>query len=343
MPQRNSVVGASAGGLDVLKTLVKQLPSNLPASIFVVWHMMADSPGLLPEILASFSHLPVTQARDGEVIEAGHIYVAASDHHLILDGERVRVTHGPKENRFRPSVDVLFRSAALNHGTRVIGVVLSGLLDDGAWGVYAIKEQGGVAVVQDPVGAPYFEMPTHAMRTVKVDHVLPINEISALLTRLMTQPEEIELSESQPLSPMDEGDAVSDKMKTEVRIALEDSALYKGINEWGEPSTFTCPECHGVLLEIQEGNRTRFRCHTGHAYSWEALMGDLEKSIEETLWTGLRAIQESEMLYSHLAKHLTEAEQSEAAQWFEKKAEGAKGMSWCGKRFWKVESSPDDN
>jgi two-component system, chemotaxis family, protein-glutamate methylesterase/glutaminase len=167
------VIGASAGGLRAFEAIVSKLPPDLPAAVFVVWHISPDYPSMLPQILTRFTSLPVSHAIDGEPIQTSHIYVAPPDHHLLVEPETVRLSRGPKENRFRPAIDVLFRSAALSYGARVVGVVLSGSLDDGAAGLYTIKERGGIAVVQDPSDALHSSMPRAAMRAVTVDCCMP--------------------------------------------------------------------------------------------------------------------------------------------------------------------------
>ncbi|MBD1846684.1 chemotaxis protein CheB [Cyanobacteria bacterium FACHB-63] len=307
------VVGASSGGLGAFETLVSQLPPNLPAAIFIVWHISPDHPSLLPEILARFTSLPVTHAVDGEPIRRGRIYVAPPDHHLLVEPEIVRLSRGPKENRFRPAIDVLFRSAARYYGSQVIGVVLSGSLDDGAAGLYAIKERGGIAVIQDPLDALFPSMPRAALKVVNVDYCVPTNEMGTLLTRLANQ-----------TIPEQEENAVSENMEIEVGIAQEDNGLELGIMKLGDLSPFTCPECHGVLLQLKEGNLLRFRCHTGHAYSLNTLLAEVTQSIEETLWGGLRTIEESELLMTHTAKHLREMNEHEAADLLSQKAKDAK-------------------
>lgn len=307
------VIGASAGGLGAYETLVSQLPNDLPAAVFVVWHIPADHPSLLPEILARVSLLPVAHAIDQQPIKSGHIYVAPPDHHLLVEPGVVRLSRGPKENRFRPALDVLFRSAAWSYGARVIGVVLTGSLDDGAAGIYAIKERGGIAVVQDPLDALHPSMPRAAMRAVAVDYCVPIAEMGALLVQLVNN--EI---------PKQEGKSVSEEMNIEVGIAREDSGLDMGIMKLGELSPYTCPECHGVLLQLKEGSLIRFRCHTGHAYSLNTLLAEVTQSIEETLWDGIRTIEASEMLMTHTAKHLREMNEHEAANLLLQKAEDAR-------------------
>lgn len=307
------VIGASAGGLSGFEALVSQLPADLPAAIFITWHISPDYPSLLPQILTRLSALPVAHAVNGEPIRSGHIYVAPPDHHLLVESGFVRLSRGPRENRFRPAVDVLFRSAACAYGKRVIGVVLSGSLDDGASGLYAIKERGGIAVVQDPLDALHPSMPMAAMRAVEVDYCVPIIEMAALLAHLVDK--EI---------PEQEEKSVSEEMDIEVSVARENNGLERGIMKLGELSPYTCPECHGVLLQLKEGNLIRFRCYTGHAYSLNTLLAEVTQSIEETLWDGIRTIEASQMLMTHTAKHLREMNEHEAADLLLQKAEDAK-------------------
>jgi two-component system chemotaxis response regulator CheB len=307
------VIGASAGGLKAFETLLAQLPYNIPAAIFIVWHISPDYPSILPQILDQITSLPVAHAVDRQPIKLGRIYIAPPNHHLLLEPGHVRLSRGPKENRFRPAIDVLFRSAARYYGGRVIGVVLSGSLDDGAAGLYAIKQQGGIAVVQDPLDALYSSMPEAAMKAVAVDHCVPIIEMGALLEHLVNK-----------AIPVEEISPVSEQLDIEVGVAREDNALELGIIKLGDLSPFTCPECHGVLLQLKEGNLLRFRCHTGHAYSLNTLLAEVTQSIEEILWEGIRSIQASEMLMVHTAKHLREMNEHEAADLLLQKAEDAK-------------------
>ena len=182
------VVGASAGGVEALQTLVRGLPADVPAAMFVVLHMSADAPSMLPQILNRAGPLPVAAAVDNEPIAPGRVYVAVPDHHLLIERGRVCLVRGPKENRSRPAVDPLFRSAARAYGSRVIGVVLTGALDDGTSGLQAVKGRGGLAVVQDPAEALYTGMPRSAMEHVAVDYCMPLAEIPALLARLAVEP-----------------------------------------------------------------------------------------------------------------------------------------------------------
>lgn len=288
------VIGASMGGIDALKVLVGALPSDFDASVFITIHVAPQSLGILPEILERAGPLPASNASDWERFEPGHIYVAPPDYHLLLErGGYARTTKGPKENRFRPAVDTLFRSAAAAFGPRVIGVILTGWLDDGTAGLHAVKECGGTAVVQDPRDARAASMPRSAIAHVNVDYTVPLVDIAPLLVRLTRE----------PVPVLEGGDPVPDKIKTEIRIALEDDAVESGILKWGEPSLFACPECHGTLLQMQESGNLRFRCHTGHAYSIESLLAAMGEKTEEALWNALRAVEENVYLMRRIVEH----------------------------------------
>jgi two-component system chemotaxis response regulator CheB len=233
----------------------------------------------------------VVHAVDGEAIEPGRLYVAPPDRHLLLEHQRIRLTRGPKENRFRPAIDPLFRSAALAYGSRAVGVVLTGSLDDGTAGLWAIKDRGGVAIVQNPDEALYPSMPRSAMTNVAVDYCLPIDEIAPTLVRLSAQ-------------PAAGGAAVSDQLEIEARIALEHNALEAGVLQLGKLSPFTCPECHGILLQIQDGQIIRFRCHTGHAYSVDTLLEDVAETVEEGLWNTVRSLDEHLLLLRRIEEQV---------------------------------------
>ena len=287
------VVGASIGGLEALRSVVAGLPRDLPAAVFVVWHIAPDSPALLPDILGRAGPLPAMHPHDGEAIRPGRIYVAPPDHHLLLEDGRVRLSRGPKENRFRPAVDPLFRSAAGAYGARVIGVILSGALDDGTAGMEAIKARGGLAVIQDPREALDPAMPRSVLTHVAVDHVLPAASLGPLLADLAVL-----------AVPEGGKEPMPEHIDIETRIALEDNALAAGVMKLGQLSSYTCPECHGTLLDLTTDGIMRFRCPTGHSYTVNGLLAEVSGSIEETLWNAVRAIEERVMLLRHVADHV---------------------------------------
>lgn len=307
------VIGASSGGFAVLRQLAAELPAGLAAAVFIVWHLPPDGHGVLPQALNRASTLPAAHAADGEPIAPGRIYVAPPDRHLLVERGRVRVTRGPKENGFRPAVDPLFRSAAFAYGPLVVGVVLSGALDDGAAGLRAIKRRGGTAVVQDPLDAEVPAMPHNAMRAAAVDYVVSATDLAALLVRLSHEPA--------PAAP--EGAMDDEKTSIEIRIAADDNALEAGVLKLGVPSSYACPECHGVLLELADGDMRRFRCHTGHAFSADSLLAAITANAEDQLWSAIRSLEESMLLLNHMGDHFAEANQPALAAVYYRHASAA--------------------
>lgn len=288
------VVGASAGGVEALSGLVADLPANLPASVCIVLHVSPDVPSYLPDILSRAGRLPASHPEDGEALAAGRIYVAPPDQHLLVESGRVRVVRGPTENRHRPAIDPLFRSAARAYGPRVVGVILTGVLDDGTAGLVAVKVAGGVAVVQDPADALHPGMARSALRYVEADHVLPLAQMGPLLERLARA----------PAGPVVVGS--SGEMGKETKIAEFDMATIEDDDKPGKPSAFSCPDCSGVLWEIEEEDFLRFRCRVGHAYSSESMSAAQEEAVERALWAGLRALEERAALSRRLVAHARE-------------------------------------
>ncbi len=299
------VVGASAGGMEALQKLVSRLPARLPASVFVVWHLSPGLKSILPSVLNKSGPLPAAHPQDGDRIEPGRIYVAPNDHHMLLEKGYIRVTKGPKENRFRPAVDPLFRSAAYVYGPRTIGVVLTGALDDGTAGLWTIKLRGGTAIVQEPEDALIRSMPLSALEHTRADYQRPAAEIGELLGRLV-------LEEAGP-EPALSGDE-SEKMRREIRIAEGADGLEENLMRFGELSPFTCPECRGVLTLLREGSVVRFRCHTGHAVSANTLLYQTSEIVEEKLWDGVRALDETVMLLNTLGEQLARTGDTRAAE-----------------------------
>ena len=226
----------------------------------------------------------------------------------------MRVTRGPRENRFRPAIDPLFRSAAQTYGPRVVGVILTGYLDDGTAGLWTVKQLGGTAVVQDPADALVPFMPLNAVTHVKVDYCLPLEEIAPLLVRLTTEAAEEEGAFQVPK-----------EVEIEVNIAKEQKALDAGVLQLGEPSNYACPECHGVLLQVKDGGTLfRFRCHTGHAYSIESLLTEITEEMNDALWNSIRAFEEGELFMRHMAQHLDHGENSQSTESILKRADETK-------------------
>lgn len=313
MPGRDIIViGASAGGIETLRELVRDLPPELPAALFVVMHLAAGGTSVLPELLARAGRLPAVHAAHGQGIEHGRIYVAPPDHHLLIRAGHVRLGRGPRENRCRPAVDPLFRTAAAHYSARVIGVVLSGNLDDGTAGLAAIKSRGGLAVVQDPKEAIYPGMPSSAAANVEVDHVVPVARMGALLSDLARQTAPEPPPPARPALEI-ESDVAELNMDTDTT------------SEIGAPSGFGCPECGGSLFELKEGHFQRFRCRVGHAYSPDSLVLEQAEGIEAALYSALRALEESVALTRRLAERARQRQDRFAVQRFERRASEAEG------------------
>jgi two-component system, chemotaxis family, protein-glutamate methylesterase/glutaminase len=313
------VIGASAGGVQALSNLVEDLPADLSAAVFVVLHIPSNAPSLLPAILAREASLPVAHAIDGEQIEHGRIYVAPPDHHLLIEGRRVRIVHGPRENLHRPSIDALFRSAARWAGPRVIGVVLTGARDDGRVGMRAIKQRGGMAIVQDPSEAPFPSMPLSVLQDVTVDYTLNLREIAPLLHHLSRE------------NADDEGRyPVSDEIEIETRIAeqrMNGDELVASVERLGKISRLTCPDCHGALWEIHDNDLLRFRCHVGHAFSAESLNEGQSHTLDMALWSAVRTLEEQMMLAQRIVERARKANNTHAARRFEQRAKEAEEHS----------------
>jgi two-component system chemotaxis response regulator CheB len=305
------VIGSSAGGLPALMQIVAALPHNFPASILVVQHIPPYSVSNLHQILNRLGPLPATVARDGELIEPSKIYVATPDHHMLVEQGKIVVKRGPKENRFRPSVDALFRSAAYTYGSRVIGIVLSGVLDDGTSGLWSIKRLGGLTLIQQPEDALFPQMPLNAQDQVELDYSVPAAEMAALLAQLTTLP-------AQPTPKLSKKELKL--LEMEIVIAGRDNAFEMGIIEMGEFTPFTCPECHGALTQLKEGRTIRFRCHTGHAYTISALLSEVTTNVEAILWQAMQGLEETTMLLTRLGQHFKQEKQADMAEIFFQKS-----------------------
>jgi two-component system chemotaxis response regulator CheB len=278
------VVGASAGGVEALSYLVSRLPADLPAALFVVLHFPESSVSVLPTILSRSGALPARHAEDGEVPEHGRIYVAPPGRHMLIHNGAIRLVVGPKENGNRPAIDPLFRTAARSNRNRVVGVLLSGLLDDGTLGQWAVKRHGGRTLCQDPAEAAFGDMPRNAIEYGAIHTVLPIEQLAEEIVRLAGQTVENQSGEEMP-DP------------TEMTL----NELHN-LDVQGEPSIFVCPECKGTLFQLQEEGVTHYRCHVGHSYLSESLSAEQETELEAALWTALRALKEHNELLKRMAR-----------------------------------------
>jgi two-component system, chemotaxis family, protein-glutamate methylesterase/glutaminase len=294
------VVGASMGGVDALGRLLRGLPADLGASLFVVLHTADRVPDLLARVLGNGSSFPVVTAVEGERFVPGKVYVAPPDRHLIVGQDHVHVRRGPRENATRPAIDPLFRSAAASCTTRVIGVLLTGLLNDGSAGLQAIKRCGGLAIVQDPADAAYDQMPRSAIECVAVDHILPLDAMPAKLAALTR--------ERRP-PPCE----VPHDIRAEALIAAQETGDMQHEDRTGPLSPITCPDCHGTMQEIVEGGLVRYRCHTGHAYTLETLGAVQAQAWERALYGAYRAQHERSMLVRRMADQARREGASSAA------------------------------
>ena len=304
------VVGASAGGVEALTTLASGLPADLEAAVCIVLHLPALAESRLARILSRAGPLPASQAQGGEPLAPGRIYVAPPDRHLTVRDEHVLVTRGPHENGVRPSIDVLFRSAALAYGPRSLAVVLSGTRDDGVAGATAIGARGGCVYVQDPDDSLFGALPMHTVVRDHPDRVLPLAELPGAITSAVAR-----LSTEVPMSENGNKD-----MTLETEYATLDAAALGRDAPPGKPSVFGCPDCGGVLWELDDEELLRFRCRVGHAYTADGALGAQGESIENALWVALRALQERAQLSERLAERVGSAGAKQSQARFEELA-----------------------
>lgn len=285
------VIGTSAGGLDALKILISQLPSDFPVPVLVVRHISPDATGnILQEELNKLGTLTCQQAKSRKELKPGHLYLAPADHHLLIgENMKMQVTKGAHENRSRPAIDPLFRSAAVAFGPGVIAILLTGYLDDGTSGMKAVKKCGGICIVQDPEDAEYPDMPRNALNNVAVDHCIPLAEMGSLLQQLALQ-------------KVAKRKEIPEEVLIEAKIAERVLSDLASVNQLGEQVPFNCPGCGGVLWQVGKDSDMRFRCHTGHAYTAAYLLAEQTNKIEETMWTALRMFEERKNLLTEMAR-----------------------------------------
>lgn len=299
------VIGGSSGATAPLKQILGSFPLDLPAAVFIVLHIPAHGIGILSTVASAAGKLPVLQAESGMIIENGHVYLAAPDHHLIVSKDHIMLGRGPRENMVRPAIDPLFRSAALNYGPRVIGVVLSGFLSDGAAGLNAIKRCGGVALVQDPKDAIVDEMPLRALEGTTVDLCVSGAHMGDVLVDLARE------GATLPTPP---------EVRLEVEIAAGERIGAESLTAIATPAALTCPACGGVLSEVKTGSPLRFRCQVGHAYTADALAKEQEGRVDEAMRVALRIIEERAELVTRMAADGRESGRLAVAKIYEARA-----------------------
>jgi two-component system, chemotaxis family, protein-glutamate methylesterase/glutaminase len=300
------VIGGSAGSNSPLKEILSGLPVDFPASIFIATHVPSSSDYLVPA-LEKCCALPVVSATDGIPIERGCVYVAVPDHHLLVIDGTVRLGNGPRENMARPAIDPLFRSAALSYGPRTVGLILSGMLNDGASGLWAVKACGGTAVVQQPLDAKSDQMPLAALEAVTPDEVAPANQLAEVLIELVSR---------------DAGQAGTcpDAVALEVEIAGGARLGSEALRQIADPSALTCPDCQGVLSEIRGQRPLRYRCQTGHAQTAEVL-ADRRREVDEALRVALRVMEERLTLVKRMGEDARQTGRNAVAELYESRAE----------------------
>jgi two-component system chemotaxis response regulator CheB len=294
------VIGASAGGIKAITKIIEGLSQSINAAIMVVLHVSRKSNiGNISEIFQRSTNLECVVATNNLIIEKGKIYLASPEHHLLVNGPVMLVNQGPEENKYRPSIDVLFRSAAVHYGNQAIGVVITGMLEDGTSGMYAIKTCGGLCIVQDPSEAEYADMPRNVMRKIEVDYMAPLDEIPIIIQNIVNN----------PLPPKI---AIPDELKVEADLTEKLMSDINKIKKIADRSDFVCPDCGGGLWAIKNDPTHRYRCHTGHVYT-EKLLQDLQDlKIEETIWVSIRMLEEKRSMLRMLISRKTEGEGNES-------------------------------
>lgn len=300
------VIGGSGGSFQPLKEIASRLPADFPGAIFVAVHLAPNSPSMLAEHISHWGPLPAIQAVDGDAIRARCIYIARPDHHLTIEGGRVRVLRGPRENRHRPAIDPLFRTAAREFGPRVVGIILSGMDDDGSAGLLAVRQLGGVAIAQDPASAQYDEMPRRAIEYARPQYILRPADIAPTLVKLVdTALDEAAMANAHSgrKSPQHtrKKSAGNNGSRSNPDRNMEVAYIDEGV---GTPSVFACPECHGVLWELKNKKLTRYRCRVGHSYTSESLNLELSHASETALWAAVRALEEKSAMQRRMADSL---------------------------------------
>jgi two-component system, chemotaxis family, protein-glutamate methylesterase/glutaminase len=313
MPQRDLIViGGSTGAAVPLRTILGGLPEDLPASVVVVIHVAAGGTGFHAFAKSAVKGLLVHRAEDGMPLALGAVYLAQPGRHLLIEDGKLRLGHGPRENLSRPAIDPLFRSAAISHGPRAIGVILSGLMNDGAAGLAALKRCGGAALVHAPKDAEAPEMPLSALEATQVDLSAAAVDLAPAILRCLSEPV------SAP------GDSPAD-IRMEVEIAAGVPLGSDRLAEYADPVALTCPDCGGVLSQLKDGHPLRFRCQVGHAFTDRALFERQESEVDEAMRVALRIVEERAELVGRMGRDATRAGRRSLARMYEERAEEYRG------------------
>lgn len=283
-------IGASAGGLSAVATLLSTIPKDIDAAIFIVIHLGKSA--IIETVLTLLNKnagLKVQIPKNGTPIESGNVYLAPVDEHMVIEAGQISIFRGPTENHWRPSIDVLFRTAAAAYDSCVTGIILSGLLDDGTSGMIAIKKAGGTCIVQEPDEAEFSEMPQNVINNLDVDYRVSIADIGYILSDIFSRgnciPKEIPA-----------------EVKLEADITKRMASQFEETEKLGKPTSITCPNCGGILTEIEEEGIKRYRCFTGHTFSQRLLDELLTEKIEETIWVAIRMMEERRNFISGMEK-----------------------------------------
>lgn len=301
-------IGTSAGGVEALVYLAQRFPPDFPATVLVTIHLSAQFRSSLDEILARSGPLTASFATNGAPLRKGHIYIAPPDRHLLIEADKLQLGVGPRENNVRPAIDPMLRSAAVCCCGRIIGVVLTGTMGDGASGLWAVDQCGGVTVVQDPKGAAFPQMPQNALERVRPDHVVSLEQVPALLQSLVQQ-------------PAGESRLIPESVRYEVSVARGGDRKMSDMDKIGRRSVLSCPDCQGVMWEIDEGDLTRFRCHVGHTYTAELMSLALDEGLRRALGSAQRALEERVALARKLYNQAKEQGHRHADDWLAKERE----------------------
>ena len=290
-------IGASAGGFSAVSSLLSTLPADLDAAVFVVIHLSKTSnENMVLNLLNKKSVLEVRIPENGASIEKGIVYLAPVNEHMIIEKGIITISGGAKENHWRPAIDVLFRTAAAAYDSCVTGIILTGLLDDGTSGMVAIKAAGGVCIVQEPEEAEFPDMPNNVINNIKVDYRVPLLDIGYILNDIYSR------GDCDP-------SAIPENIKQESEITIRMASSYEATSKLGKPTVYTCPDCGGVLTEIEEAGMLRYRCFTGHVFTENVLLKEFSEKTEESLWVAIRMMEERRNFMLSMADRLGETQE----------------------------------